>query len=326
MIWKQKGFLALKQFFNNPFKKKSYTILLDSEPVSLKERQVVDIILSPKYYWTKKENLPVKYEYQAKAYAVSAFEDIIPKGSYNYLCKKEGDDFRLYAYDDGFILEKMEELGIKPQQVGKVYFAQNELKDMDIPIKLNENEVLMKHDKSIIKVPIRMVDDCTLFSDFFKNKELSNFHIKLNKFSQMVDFKVLYTIMFTLLAFMIFYAVEFVWLGQVQDEFDRKKESVSKRYKMPATSLQTKVLLKQLNKKMKDQQTLREKFYDITKLPLAKGDFLENIKYNNKRFTIILHVKNSQSGQNIQNYLQKHFKMENVNKQKDTIVYEVRYD
>ncbi len=316
----------MKRFFNNPFKKKHLALLLDSEPIKLDENQTINVILSPRYYWTKKENLPVKYEYQAKAYAHSTFEDIIPKGTYNYLCKKENDDFRLYAYDDTFILEKLEALGIKPQQVSKVFFAQNELKDIKTPIKLNEHEALINHENSIIKVPINLVEETSSFSEFFKGKELSNFHIKLSKFSQIVDFKVLYTIMFALLAFIIFYGIELIWLNKVQNDYQIKKDAVEKRYKMPKTSLQTKALLKQLNKKMKTQQALREKFYRLTKLPLNKGDFIENIKYYNKGFKIVLHVNSKKSEQGIQAYLQKHFKLENINKKNKRVTYEVKYD
>lgn len=301
-------------------------VLIDNEPIRFEEDQIVDIILSPKYYWVKKENLPVRYARQAKAYANSTFEDIIPQGHYNYLAKKDEDGFWLYAYDDSYILNEIEKLGIKPQQIGKVFFAQNELYDVDTPIKLNKNEALIRHDESLIKVPRKMVKNSIEFSDYFQSHNLSNFSVKLNKFSQMIDFKLLYTLMFALLALIIFYGVQFAWLGKVGDELSSKKESISKRYKMPSTSLQTKALMNQLDKKMSNQQKLREKFYHISKLPISGANYIQSIKYNNKKFSISLNLKDQSQTQKIQSYLQKHFKMENVNKKGDIATFEVRYD
>lgn len=301
-------------------------MLIDNEPIRFEENQVVDIILSPKYYWAKRENLPVKYAYQAKKYAKSTFEDIIPDGNYNYLSKKDEDGFWLYAYDDSFILDEIEKLGIKSHQIGRVFFAQNELMDMKEPVKINKHEALMIHEDSIIKVPLRMVDKSVEFSDYFNRHELSKFYIKLNKFSQIIDFKLLYTVMFALFALIIFYGIEFYWLGKVKDELSTKKSSISKRYRLPSTSLQTKALMRQLDKKMTSQQLLREKLNLLSKLPIGAKNYLKNIKYSNKKFSISLQIEDQKHVQNIQNYLQKYFKMQNVNKKDKIVTFEVRYD
>lgn len=299
---------------------------MDNEPIRFEENQEVDVILSPRYYWAKKEILPVKYAYQAKKYAKSTFEDIIPEGTYNYLAKKDEDGFWLYAYDDSFILDEIEKLGVKSQQIRRVFFAQNELKNVEKPIKINRHEVLINHEDAIIKVPLRMTKESVEFSDYFKQHELSNYYVKLNKFSQMVDFKILYTIMFAILALIIFYGIEFYWLGDVKNDLQTKKDLISKKYKLPSTSLQRKALIRQLDKKMSSQQILREKIHHLFKLSLEPNNYIQSLKYNNQKFTITLHVQNQNQIQNIQNYLQTYFKMQNINKKNNLVTFEVYYD
>lgn len=316
----------MKLPFKKSFSKRSYVLLVDNEPINIGDKKAVDVILSPKYYWVKKEKLPVRYAYQAKAYAPSSFEGAIPKGHYSYLVQKDDEGFLLYAYDDSFIINELEKLGLKPSQIKKVYFAQSEFKHSKKPVKVNANEVLTNHDGMIIKVPKQMAKECIDLAQFFSTNHLTNFHVNLNKFSKIIDFKKAYIIAGVLGFLTLFYMIEFFWLGSVRDEQAQKKQNIIKTYKMPATSLQANALMKNLDKTMNAQLAVRDKFYALTKNPLKKGEFFNEISFNAKRFKLNLTLQNEARIQEVQKYLQKHFKMDNVIKKGKNVIFEVHYD
>lgn len=309
--------------FKNPFEKRRYIVLVDNEPVQLGDNEVVDVILSPRYYWVKKENLPVKYAYQAKNYAPSSFDGVIPSGHYSYLSQKGEDGFWLYAYDDSFILKELEKLGLKSHQVGRVFFAQNEFENIKKPVKANRNESLTNHDGFIIKIPSQLADKPVELGQFFLDNRLSNFYVNLNKFSKIIDFKKAYMIASILLVLILFYGIESFWLNKVQNEQITKRENITKKYKMPTTNLQANALMKQLDKKLETQKSLREKFYQITKTPLQKGEYFSNINLGTKKAVLSLELANPNRIEIIQKYLQKHFKMQNVNKKNNGVTFEV---
>ncbi len=314
----------MKQFFKNLFqaKKASYLLLAHDEKISIKENILINVILSPKYYWSKKLPLSVKYAHQAKSYAPSCFEGNIPEGNYTYMAQKDGDEFILYAYDDNYIIENLQKIGIQTQQISKVYFAQNEFKNLTTPISLSQNEALINHNGLLIQVPKQMTKECMGVDGYFKTHKLSNFFINLNKFNQIIEFKKAYIITALLSILAIFYMVEFFYLGSASEEMEQKRQNISKLYKLPSTSMQTKLFIKKFEKKSHTQISLREQFYKLTKLPLKKNQSIKSIEFNRGIFKIAV----TNSTQNIKRYLQKYFKLQNVSTKGDVTIFEVKHD
>lgn len=306
--------------------KNRHVILVDNERVNLQGRELVDIILSPKYYWAKKEDLPVKYAYQAKTYAPSSFEGIIPEGNYNFLAKKADEGFWLYAYDDAYVIQELEKIGLNPSQIGDVYFAQNEFENLQRPIKVNSHEVLTNHNGSIIKVPNQMVEQKMQLGEYFVDNELSNFSVSLNKFSQFIDFKKAYSIIAVLSVLILFYLVEFIWLKNTQSNQEARRAQITKTYKMPSTKMQAKAILNQLDKKMNAQIALREKFSQIIKAPLLPNEYMTKVEYKSKKFKISVQISKDSQANILQRYFKKYFKIDDVNKKKNIVTYEVHYD
>ncbi len=317
----------MKPFFNfsfdNPFKSEKYIILADKEPLRLNDNQIVDVVLSPKYYWVKKETLPLKYEYQAKKYAPSSFDGVIPDGHYSYLAKKGDDCFWMYAYDDSFILKELNKLGLKSSQIRRVFFAQNEFANIQNPISANRNEALTNHDGFVIKVPNSLALDCVDVKDFFAKNKLSNFYVNLNKFNKIIDFKKAYIISALLLLLVIFYGFELFGLKKVQKDQESQRERISKMYKMPQTSIQTKALIKRFDKKLNSQKTLRENFYHVTKTPLLQKEYFSLISLDGKKMILNIQGLGESRIQVVDKHLKRHLKVKNMKKNGNSVIFEV---
>ena len=134
----------------------------------------VNIMLTPQFYTLKKEKLPVKYLYQAKKIAPSLFDGLVEDiQKYDYLVYKEEDEWVFIAYDleviSNFLLSK----GIKPEQVVKIFFAQQASSSFTGPVLLGEREALISLDNTVVIVPqvaLKENDDILLFGDSFTPK------------------------------------------------------------------------------------------------------------------------------------------------------------
>jgi hypothetical protein len=117
-------------------------------------------MLTPQYYTLKKEELPVKYLYQAKKIAPSLFDGLLEEvGSYEYLVYKEKEKWVFIAYNPGQIRSLLLSKGINPEQVGKIFFAQQAVEHFKAPVFLGENEALLALDDTVVVVPQEALDD-----------------------------------------------------------------------------------------------------------------------------------------------------------------------
>ncbi|WP_295419997.1 hypothetical protein [Sulfurovum sp.] len=120
----------------------------------------VDVMLTPQYYTLKKEELPVKYLYQAKKIAPSLFEGLLEEvGTYEYLVYKEEGKWVFIAYNPGQIRSLLLSKGIKPEEVGKIFFAQQALEHFTAPVLLGEGEALVALDNTVVVVPQAALDE-----------------------------------------------------------------------------------------------------------------------------------------------------------------------
>lgn len=125
---------------------------IDMESPSLEER--VNLLLTPQHYTLKKEALPVKYRFQAQRIAPSLFEGLLEEPeNYNYLVYREEDVWVFIAYNmreiNDFLLSK----GIRPEQVSKLFFAE-QLRDAFLtPVSAGSQRVLTVVDGTVVIVP-----------------------------------------------------------------------------------------------------------------------------------------------------------------------------
>jgi len=114
----------------------------------------VDIMLTPQFYSLKKETLPLKYAFQAKKIAPSLFDGLLENTeNYDYMVYKEGEIWVFIAYDLEAINHFLVSKGIRPEQVGKIFFAQQALDSFTAPVLLGAKYALAAIDGSVVVIP-----------------------------------------------------------------------------------------------------------------------------------------------------------------------------
>ena len=145
----------------------------DMEPVTLEHS--VEIILTPQFYTFIREDLDVKFTYQAKQIAASLFDDYIDSSiNYQYHVNKCNEQWCFFAYNIEEIDQFLESIGIEKHRVSKIYFAQQLNDELEEPIYLSEKNILQTIDGIVTLIPTRLME---ANSDY---KPLNLSEIKLN--------------------------------------------------------------------------------------------------------------------------------------------------
>jgi len=114
----------------------------------------VNIMLSPQFYTLKKETLPLKYAFQAKKIAPSLFDGLLENTEkYDYFVYREEEAWVFIAYDPEAINHFLVSKGIRPEQLGKIFFAQQALPFFTAPVLLGSKDALAAIDKTVVVIP-----------------------------------------------------------------------------------------------------------------------------------------------------------------------------
>jgi len=129
-------------------------IYKDMNSVSSIPANGVNIMLTPQFYTIKREELPVKYAYQAKGVAPSLFDGLLEDvQNHKYFVIKEENSWLFIAYDVKKIKIFLEQKGIAIAQVSKVYFAEQVADLFTAPMLIGEKEALVNLNGTITVLP-----------------------------------------------------------------------------------------------------------------------------------------------------------------------------
>lgn len=298
------------------FNKKIKTIFLDPKLDVRVSDEKINIILSPSLYWVKKLSLPITNIKEVKKLLPSIFEDEIEAGEYNYYVYKKEDFFIAIAYDDKKILQIIKEKQIPLQNIAKVYFAQTELTQLQLPLHINKIYSVIEKDDIVLLLPYSFIKQETnpLVLDQIKH---TKHHITLTQYSNIVDKKSLYTISAVLVLAIILSLSELFITQQKLTSLTNKQEQIFTKYHLKPTMFQNKSLLKQYQKIYTKQTKIREDIAQILAIRLKKGQSLTNISFEGKKIIAVFEHLDNQTQQHIKQKLKtKHipFKISHNNK------------
>jgi len=140
---------------------KDELILLHKYMEPPKRAKSYDLVLSPEFYIVKKEQLPIKYKFQAQKLAPSILDEYLDEDKvYKFIVEKEKDGWSFYAYSPQEIEEFLARFDIKPHQINRIYFA-DQLSHilLKVPISLDEKRALVLVDNYATIVPKEIIPE-----------------------------------------------------------------------------------------------------------------------------------------------------------------------
>jgi len=139
------------------------------------DQNSIDIILTPNFYTFIREELDLKFNYQAKQIAESLFDDYVTDShEYQYHVYKCDQHWCFIAYNINEIDTFLTSVGIEKHQVSKIYFTQQLLDLIEFPILLDEESVLENIDNTITLVPKFLMNPAIEYAPL----DMSSFKLK----------------------------------------------------------------------------------------------------------------------------------------------------
>ena len=214
------------------------SIFIDGHTSYSHINEKVDLILSPQFYWVRREKLPVKRVSQAMKIVESFFSDILPDGQYKYKVVKEEEYFLLFAYQDDAIMQALQTADIDMALVNKLFFLQTELIDHTIDaIAINDEEWLYNEEGIWIKLSKEVVDMMTTQEELrtkrielvIRDMTTSKYHIPIDRYNMLIDEKSLRLIILALFALFILFMVQYFMMKEDRDRLIISANQVSQK-------------------------------------------------------------------------------------------------
>jgi len=246
----------------------------DMEPVTLEHS--VEIILTPQFYTFIRENLDVKFSYQAKQIAASLFDDYLNTMiDYQYHVNKCDGEWCFFAYNIDEIDYFLESKGIEKHRVSKIYFAQQLDKELTKPVQLSAKNALQTIDGTVTIIPTRLLEPDTVFQTFdLEDAKLSSgitMGASLNSFISLKE-----TILLSSL-FFILGAVSITEGSRIKSSIGSENEKLTQLFndhKSYRNSSARKNILNTYQKIDNDEHAKRQSIKEISKLLSAKSQLL----------------------------------------------------
>ncbi len=273
------------------------------------------LILSPSFYWVRKEQLPVKYSFEVKKLLPSLFDGLLPSGEFSYKATKEGgNSYIVFAYSDKEIVERLQRLGIKDAHIGEIYFAQSELLDITTPLQISEEFALINQDGIICKIPLAFVDSSQDISFFLRDLKLTKNRINVNIFSHsLIDSTSIKRGSVAIMLVILALFTKYFLYQQTLNSLEQQKFSISKSYNLPATQIQLNALKSSLQRDSSREIAIREKISFVLRAPLIGGsEFIHKIAATKQGISFEIELKEPKRAEALRDYLQKELEIDRI--------------
>ncbi len=252
----------------------------------------IDIILSPQFYTFLREELGIKFTYQAKQIAPSLFDDYLEDTqNYQFFVYRDGEYWNFFAYNIDEISKFLEERGLKSYQIDKIFFAQELVEYLNSgAVELGDNLCLNSIDNIVTVVPKRLMGD-----DYEYNK-LKEIPLKKgisisSSFGSLIPFK--YTLILTTLLFIlggIFVAEANRVKNSIRDDEEKLDLLLQRDTKLSSKRIRESIL-SQYEPIDKIERLKRDTLVDISKL-LSITVRLKELKLNDRKISAIIETDN----------------------------------
>lgn len=258
--------------FNRP----ATLVFIDTQSTLEPTEEMLDIVLSPAFYWCKRLSLPVKYLREVKQLLPSIFEETLPEGTYSYTAYSDGDDYVAFAYSDKMILDMLAQKGVKSSQINRVYFAQSEFDTLDTAVKLDDSAVMMAEKGVVIKVPSALTASAAAMN--LEGHKLSRNNIELARYAHIADRKSLMLFASFMVVLTLLYTSEWLIVASKTSKISVEQSGVYAEHGLKSTRLQNEAVLKKLEKRYERQMALRAVSAKLLGVRLLKDEKIHSFE------------------------------------------------
>lgn len=284
---------------------------------SVRGSEAFDIMLSPQFYTMKRENLSLRYRYQAKKLAPSILEDLLPPDkTYMYYAFREDDAWVFIAYDPEEIGQFLASRGAVVESISKLYFAQQVAEKFMTPVLLDKDEVLSNIQHTATVTPKMLLNErvqCQGFSDAFRPSEGVTFSVGSKS---IIGQKEAWIISAIFILFALMFAAEGLRYRQVTASMQEKVAQLLKEYPALQSQYARDNIAEKYKKIDQVERRKREVLKGLSRLVLP-GVEVENLSMEGKQFSFTLRYPDEKTVQRIESLAKtKHYKVEKTSGEK----------
>ena len=270
-------------------------LLIHDAMQSVDSSETFDIMLSPQFYTLKREDLPVRFHFQAKKLAPSVLENLLPaEGNYEYYVFKEEDLWAFIAYDPEEISRFLQSRGVNAEQVSKLYFAQQVSEKFSTPVLLDSKNALSNVQESATVVPEILLPKETQYQDYnetFRPKTGVSFGVGMHS---VIEKKEAWTIGAIFLIFALMFAIEGARYSRVIGTMQEKVALLLQDYPALQSQYARENIAKKYRKIDKEERHKREVLKDLSRLVLP-GVEVDSLLMGRKSFSVTLECPDEKS-------------------------------
>ena len=265
-------------------------LLVHRDMPQVSEAKVYDLMLTPQFYISKREALPVKYLFQAIKLAPSILDDLTTSSNeYSYTAIKDGDEWVLIAYDVDEIVSFVEGRGIPKSSIGKIYFAQQAKEYFQTAVEVDQKSAIVTIDDAVVMLPKEFIK-AQSFARFLQDaRPAKGITLRSSSSSNVVGQMQAIVISLLLLILSAEYIAEALRYGQSLSLLEEKMQSIKGRY--PTLENKSSLVLNSLYKSShaidQKQRKIRDRLKDISSLT-SKDSKLDSIKIDQKSYEAVI--------------------------------------
>ena len=201
----------------------------------------------------------MRFAFQARKLAPAMLEELGMETSWRCEVFRQGDEWALVAYDPEEIRSLLRAAGVDPRRVGRLYFAQQFLDQLEPPLRLGEKELLTVVDGQVVQLP-----ETLLATDQTSNKvtELrrprESFTFQSSGLGTMVSNPLALVLGISLLGFGLAWIVEGARYQREADTLQGKLETLLEKNPAYASALARRNILERYRSIDRQQREIRE--------------------------------------------------------------------
>jgi regulator of replication initiation timing len=270
----------------------------------------VDVVLSPQFYWVRREELKIEKERDALKVAPATFESQFDSlENISFLALKSGENSYLFiAYNIVDILNRLEsEFGISEKEIGNIYTAQTEFFETEQALSSSSEKLLVVVD-GIVSEIVNHSQNSSVESanEYLSRTSRSQYSMKFRGARDDTSKGRAFLYASVIPLFLSLSLGVDIW--KISEEKSILKAEIEKkreRYNLPSTSFQMKSIKNRFFQIEREQKKVRDDFLWLKSEKFERYGKVEDFSSSPREFSFRIKLSDKKFAKNIRESVQK---------------------